>query len=165
MVNASILAFLTPAQTSPVIGLTQAGNEPARTLGWPWIPAAIALCILLGLGGQLGTYIGACARLPFVLGITNLLPPAFAKLHPRYHTPYVSILLLGGGLAILLVVSQLGEQFRAAYHLTVDLSVITLFIPFLYLFGAAWRFGRRVRRSLRHYSLNNCDRFFVYSYG
>ncbi len=144
MGTASILAFLTPAQTSPVIGLTQAGNEAARTLGWPWIPAAIALCILLGLGGQLGTYIGACARLPFVLGITNLLPPAFAKLHPRYHTPYVFILLLGGGAAILLVVSQLGEQFRAAYQLTVDLSVITLFIPFLYLFGAAWRFGRRV---------------------
>ena len=145
--TAAILAFLTPAQTSPVIGLAQAGNEIARVLGWWWVPAAIALCIVLGLGGQLGTYVGASARLPFVLGIGNLLPPAFAKLHPRYGTPYVSILLLGGGAAILLLISQAGGALREAYQLTVDLSVITLFIPFLYIFGAAWKFGRRIAAS------------------
>ena len=145
--TAAILAFLTPAQTSQVIGLTQTGNEIARVLGWWWVPALIALCIVLGLGGQLGTYVGACARLPFVLGIGNLLPPAFAKLHPRYHTPYVSILLLGGGAALLLVISQLGGALREAYQLTVDLSVITLFIPFLYIFAAAWKFGRRIAAS------------------
>lgn len=145
--TASILAFLTPAQTSQVIGLTQTGNEIAHVLGWWWVPGLIAICIVLGLGGQLGTYVGACARLPFVLGIGNLLPPAFAKLHPRYHTPYVSILLLGGGAAVLLIVSQSGGPLREAYQLTVDLSVITLFIPFIYLFAAAWKFGRRMAAS------------------
>jgi amino acid transporter len=141
--TAAILVFLSPDNVSPVIGLTQAGTQAAGRLGWTWAPVAIAACILLSVGGQLGTYIGASARLPFVLGIGNLLPPAFGKLHPRYGTPYLSILVLGIGSAILLVISQLGETFRAAYQIIVDMSVITLFIPFLYIFGAAWKFKQR----------------------
>jgi amino acid transporter len=141
--TASILVFLSPDKVSPVIGLTQAGTQAAGALGWGWVPIVIAACILLSVGGQLGTYIGASARLPFVLGVGNLLPPGFGKLHRRYGTPYLSILVLGIGSGILLVVSQLGETFRAAYQITVDMSVITLFIPFLYIFGAAWKFKQR----------------------
>jgi len=141
--TASILVFLPPDKVSPVIGLTQAGTQAASALGWAWVPIVIAACILLSVGGQLGTYIGASARLPFVLGVGNLLPPGFGKLHRRYGTPYLSILVLGIGSGILLVVSQLGETFRAAYQITVDMSVITLFIPFLYIFGAAWKFKQR----------------------
>ncbi len=142
--TAAILIILPPAQVSPVIGLTQAGMQAARDVSWPWLPLLISLGILMSLGGQLGTYVGASARLPFVIGISKQLPPAFAKRHPRYDTPYVSILVLGIGAAVLLLVSQLGETFRAAYQLTVDLSVITLFVPFLFIFGAAWKFGKRL---------------------
>jgi amino acid transporter len=74
----------------------------------------------------------------------KLLPPAFAKLHPRFGTPYVSILVLGLGSAVLLLISQLGETFRGAYQVMVDMTVISLFVPFLYMFGAAWKFGRKL---------------------
>ncbi|HMF79583.1 MAG TPA: APC family permease [Bryobacteraceae bacterium] len=141
--TSAILVFLPPAAVSPVIGLAQAGRQAASLLGWDWVPLTIAVCILMSVGGQLGTYVGACARLPFVLGIENMLPPAFAKLHPRYGTPYISILLLGAGAALLLIVSQLGETFRGAYQVTVDLTVVSLFIPFLYMFAAAWKFGQK----------------------
>lgn len=73
-----------------------------------------------------------------------MLPPAFGKLHPRFGTPYVSILLLGIGSAVLLVISQLGETFRGAYQITVDLTVVSLFVPFVYLFAAAWKFKQRI---------------------
>ena len=142
--TSAILFFLPPNQVSPVIGLAEASQQASNALGWSWVPIAIGTCILLSVGGQLGTYVGACARLPFVLGIGNLLPPAFAKLHPKYGTPYVSILVLGIGSAVLLIISQLGETFRAAYQMTVDLTVISLFIPFVYIFAAAWRFGQRL---------------------
>jgi amino acid transporter len=142
--TASILAFLTPGQVSPVVGLTQTSVQASRDLGWAWLPLFVAVALVLSLGGQLGTYVGACARLPFVMGIGNLLPPAFAKLHPRYGTPYVSILILGFGAGILLLISQLGETFRAAYQVMIDMSVITLFIPFLYIFAAAFKFGQRL---------------------
>ncbi|HZQ55994.1 MAG TPA: APC family permease [Bryobacteraceae bacterium] len=143
----AILALLKPDQVSPVIGLANAGQQASLALGWRWVPIAIGLCIILSAGGQLGTYVGACARLPFVLGIGNLLPPVFAKLHPKYRTPHISILILGAGSAVLLIISQLGETFRAAYQLTVDLTVISLFIPFLYMFGAAWQFGQKLAAS------------------
>ncbi|MBV9303653.1 MAG: APC family permease [Acidobacteriaceae bacterium] len=139
----SILTLLPPDKVSPVVGLAQAGQEASNILGWRWPAFAIGLCIVLSVGGQLGTYVGACARLPFVLGIANLLPQSFAKLHPKYGTPYFSILFLGITGGVLLFISQLGETFRGAYQLGVDLSVISLFIPFLYLFGAAWKFGQK----------------------
>jgi amino acid transporter len=142
--TASILIFLRPDDVSPVIGLAQASRQAAHLLGWRWVPLAIAISILLSAGGQLGTYVGGCARLPFVLGIGNMLPPAFAKLHPKYGTPFLSILFLGAGSAALLIVSQLGETFRGAYQFTVDLTVVSLFVPFLYIFAAAWKFGQRL---------------------
>ena len=142
--TSSILIFLKPDEVSPVVGLAQAGQQVSSTLRWSWVPLAIGTCILLSVGGQLGTYVGACARLPFVLGISNLLPPVFGKLHPRYGTPHVSILFLGIATAVLILISQVGETFRGAYQLAVDMSVITLFIPFLYIFGAAWKFGQKI---------------------
>jgi amino acid transporter len=142
--TSSILTLLKPDDVSPVVGLAQAGQQASSALGWAWAPFAIGACILLSIGGQLGTYVGACARLPFVLGIANLLPPAFAKLHPKHGTPYISILFLGIATAVLILISQVGETFRGAYQIAVDMSVITLFIPFLYLFGAAWRFGQKI---------------------
>jgi amino acid transporter len=141
--TSSILVFLKPDDVSPVIGLAQATQQASQALGWRWVPLAIAFSLLLSVGGQLGTYVGACARLPFVMGIGKMLPPAFAKLHPRYGTPHVSILLLGAGAGVLLLISQLGETFRGAYQVTVDLSVISLFVPFVYMFGAAWKFGQK----------------------
>ncbi len=142
--TSAILVLLPPNQVSPVIGLAGASQQASHLLGWSVVPILVACCILFSTGGQLGTYVGACARLPFVLGIGNMLPRSFAKLHPRFGTPYVSILFLGFGTAVLLVVTQLGESFRAAYQITVDMTVITLFIPFLYIFAAAWKFGQRV---------------------
>jgi amino acid transporter len=142
--TSSILILLKPDQVSPVIGLAQASQQASTLLGWRWAPLGVAIAILLSVGGQLGTYVGASARLPFVMGISNLLPPSFAKLHPKYATPHVSILLLGAGAGLLLLISQLGETFRGAYQLTVDFSVISLFIPFVYIFATAWKFGQRL---------------------
>jgi len=142
--TSSILVLLKPDDVSPVIGLAQASRQAARLLAWNWVPLLVAFSILFSAGGQLGTYVGACARLPFVLGIGNMMPPAFAKLHPKYGTPYLSILFLGAGSAVLLIISQLGETFRGAYQFSVDLTVVSLFVPFLYLFAAAWKFGQRI---------------------
>jgi glutamate:GABA antiporter len=142
--TAAILVFLQPAKVSPIVGVAGASQQAATVLGWKWLPLAVASCILLSTGGQLGTYVGACARLPFVLGIGNMLPRSFARLHPKYATPHVSVLFLGIATAALLIVSELGESFRAAYQLTVDMTVVTLFIPFLYVFAAAYKFGKKL---------------------
>ena len=44
----------------------------------------------------------------------------------------------------LLVAIQLGDTMRAAYQELVSLMVITGFLPYLYIFGSAWKAGKRI---------------------
>jgi hypothetical protein len=45
---------------------------------------------------------------------------------------------------MLLIIMQLGDTLRAAYDTLISLMVIAGFLPFLYIFGSAWKAGRRV---------------------
>jgi amino acid transporter len=76
--------------------------------------------------------------------VDKLLPKAFGKVHPRWGTPHVSILALGAVATFLLVVYQLGDSMRAAYDELVSLMVITGFLPYIYIFGSAWKAGKRL---------------------
>src|SRR6202011_2950666 len=82
-------------------------------------------------------------RLPFALVLDRYLPPAFARLHPRWHTPHVSILTQGVLSSVLLLLMELGENLRAAYQILVDMVVIATLIPFVYIFATGFKFGRR----------------------
>ena len=48
------------------------------------------------------------------------------------------------GCLFLLVATQLGDTMRAAYQELVSLMVIVGFLPFLYIFGSAWKAGKRL---------------------
>ena len=95
----------------------------------------------VGQFGGLGTSV---SRLPFVVGVDQLLPAAFGKVHPRWGTPHIAILTLGVLASFLLVAIQLGDTMRAAYQALVSLMVITGFLPYLYIFGSAWKAGKRI---------------------
>jgi glutamate:GABA antiporter len=84
------------------------------------------------------------ARMPFAAGVDHLLPAAFARLHPRWSTPWVSMLIFGALASVLLVAIQLGDTIRAAYQTIVSLMVISGFLPYIYIFGSAWKAGKRV---------------------
>jgi amino acid transporter len=139
----AILAVLAPGQVNVLSGLTQAGSAAAGRLGLPWVGPLLAVLITVGVTGQLGARLAGSARIPFVIGLDHYLPPAFARLHPRWKTPHVAILTQGVACTVFLVAMQLGENLRTGYQLLVDMTVITYFIPFLYLFGAALRHGLR----------------------
>jgi amino acid transporter len=78
------------------------------------------------------------------VGVDRLLPDAVARVHPRWHTPHISILMLGVVASFLLTVFQLGDTLRAAYDTLVSLMVIAGFIPYIYIFGSAWKAGKRI---------------------
>jgi glutamate:GABA antiporter len=81
-----------------------------------------------------------------VVGIDRYLPAAFGKIHTRWKTPYVSILVQAGVSGAILLISQINETTRGAYQFLVDAAIILYFIPFLYMFAAAIKlFGRRDR--------------------
>jgi amino acid transporter len=82
--------------------------------------------------------------MPYAAGVDHLLPRAFARLHPRWATPYLSILVFGGVASALLFAVQLGDSLRAAYQALLSLMVLSGFIPYLYLFASAWKAGCRL---------------------
>jgi hypothetical protein len=45
---------------------------------------------------------------------------------------------------LFLLMAQLGESVQAAYQIMVDMMVMVTFIPFLYIFGAGFRFANRI---------------------
>jgi amino acid transporter len=105
---------------------------------------AIALLVLCSAVGQFGGLGSSAARLPFAAGVDGLLPPAFGKVHPRWATPWLSIVAIGVAASVLLVAIQLGDTVRAAYQTVVSLMVISGFLPYVYVFGSAWKAGKRI---------------------
>ncbi|MBZ5729338.1 MAG: APC family permease [Acidobacteriia bacterium] len=140
----AMLVLLRPEKISELNGLAEAGDLAGRSLGAGWIAPLIAVLVMASAVGQIGGLGTAVSRLPFAAGVDRLLPAAFGKIHSRWGTPHVSLLALGGVASFLLVATQLGDTMRAAYQELVSLMVIVGFLPFLYIFGSAWKAGKRL---------------------
>lgn len=140
----AFLVVLSPDYISELNGFAEVGDSAGLLLGATWLSPLIALLVVgsgVGFVGGIGT---AASRLPFAAGVDGLLPAPFGKVHPRWGTPYVSILALATVTTLLLVVYQLGDSMRVAYDELVSLMVIAGFLPFLYIFGGAWKAGKRL---------------------
>jgi amino acid transporter len=105
------------------------------------VPVVAALVVLGGLG-QAGAWFAAGGRLPFVAGIDRFLPPAFGRLHPRYGSPYVSLLAQAGVAALFILLGQAGTSVKGAYDVLVSMAIISYFIPYLFMFAALIRLQR-----------------------
>jgi amino acid transporter len=74
----------------------------------------------------------------------------FGKIHPRWKTPYISILVQAGVSGVILVLAQINDNMRGAYQILVDAATILYFIPFIYMYAAAIKlYSRPDRRENR----------------
>jgi amino acid transporter len=142
--TAAMLFLLKPQAISPLTGLAQAGAAAGNQLGFPGISILVAALIGVTMAGQASTYIAGNTRLPYVIGLDRYLPPAFARVHPRWNTPYVSLLVQVGLATAFLVMAQMGETVRTGYQIMVDMIVVLTFVPFIYIFAAGFRFANRI---------------------
>jgi len=83
--------------------------------------AFITLGALISITGTLNTGMIAAPRLLFAMAEHGELPRLLARVHPRFHTPYVAILITG---AIMLVLS-LSASFIAALKISTVIRLIT----------------------------------------
>lgn len=139
----SMLVILPQGRISEMSGYAEVGRAASGFLG-TWLTPVLAALVMVSAVGQFGGLGTGVSRLPFAVGVDRLLPGAFARVHPRWGTPYVSILLLGVVASFLLIAMQAGDTAAAAYQTLVSLMVITGFVPYLYMFGSAWKAGRRL---------------------
>lgn len=103
-----------------------------------WVAPAAAAAYTIGNVGGVGAWLTGPARVAFVIGLDRYFPPAFGRVHPRWHTPYVAILVQASLATVFLLVSVLGKgtTVERAYLILLDTQLLIYFIPYLYLFSA-----------------------------
>jgi amino acid transporter len=131
----------------PKSGVFHAITVGSMALKIGFVGVLAALLVTVGNAGGVGSTVAGIARVPFVVGIDRYLPKAFGKIHPRWRTPYVSILVQAAVSALVLRVSQHNETTRGAYQVLIDAAIILYFIPFLYMFAAAIKLAGRKDRA------------------
>ena len=88
------LLWLLPAdQIDPRNGVFSGISFGSAALGIAWFGMLAALLVTVGNAGGVGATVAGVARVPFVAGIDHYLPAFFGKIHPKWKTPYISILI------------------------------------------------------------------------
>lgn len=96
--------------------------RPASLAFWAGVWVAILAFTILVIATNAGLI--GISRLSYSLASNNLFPARFAKLHPRFHTPYFSILVFGI-LAALLVLPNKIDLMAAVYSLAATFAFCT----------------------------------------
>ena len=139
---------LAPADSiDPQSGVFYAIALGSTALKVGFLGVLAAMLVTVGNAGGVGSTVAGIARVPFVVGIDSYLPAAFGKIHPRWKTPWVSILVQAGVSGAILLLSQVNETTRGAYQFLIDAAIILYFIPFLYMFAAIIRLASRPDRA------------------
>lgn len=96
----------------------------------------LAIAITMGVTTGLNGFFLSASRLLLAMGRAQMIPQAFARLHPKHKTPYIGIIFVG---AICLITPWFG---RAALTWVVDMSSIGVTIAYLYTCLCAFRLFR-----------------------
>lgn len=134
----AVLRLVPTGDLNIVSGFLQAIDAGARAFApalW-WLAPLAAFCYTLGNVGGVGAWLIGPARVAFVIGLDRYFPPAFGRVHPRWHTPYVAILVQAVLATIFLAISVVGKgtTVERAYLILLDTQLLVYFVPYLYLF-------------------------------
>jgi len=142
----ALLAMLPATAVDPKSGAFQAMTAGSVTLKIAYFGILAAVFMLFGNAGGVGTTVAGVARIPFVVGIDRYMPSAFGKIHPKWKTPWVAILVQAGISCVILLLIQINETANSAYQIFVDAGTILYFIPFLYMYAAVIKLSYRADR-------------------
>jgi amino acid transporter len=149
----ALLVILPAAGVDVRSGVFQAISSGSAVMGIAWFGIIAALLVTAGNAGGVGATVAGIARVPFVAGIDRYLPAAFGKIHPRWKTPYIAILVQAVISAAILVFSQIDATVMEAYQLLVDAAIILYFLPFLYMYAAVIKLADRPDRKTNEHAV------------
>jgi amino acid transporter len=135
----ALLAILPAGVVDPKSGVFQALTAGSTTLRIGYFGILAAVLVVFGNAGGVGATVAGVARIPFVVGIDRYMPAAFGRIHPRWKTPWIAMLVQAGISCAILFVIQLNETANNAYYILVDITNILYFIPFMYVYAAVIR--------------------------
>lgn len=135
----AVLVSLPAREVSGLAGIMQAVSKSAERVGFAGIVPLAALLITVSNLGALGAWLAVSARLPFVAGLDHYLPPAFARVHPKWGTPHIALLVQAFCGVVFILLGQAGTSVYGAYEVLVSMGIISYFIPYLFVFATLIR--------------------------
>jgi glutamate:GABA antiporter len=143
----AILTLVPAAELDPKSGVFHAITLGSIALKVGFLGVLAAILVTIGNAGGVGSTVAGIARVPFVVGIDRYLPKAFGKIHPKWRTPHVSMLVQAVASGVILLLSQIQTKtVQDAYQLLILAAIILYFIPFLYMFAAVIKLAGRLDR-------------------
>lgn len=140
--TAAFLVILPQGELTRLAGFPDALRIGLQRVGFgAYATPVIGLFALTMLGG-FTAWFGVGARLPFAAGIDAFLPPVFARRNARTGAPVPAILLQAGLMLVLVVLSQAGTSVAGAYDFLVAMSVLTVTIPYVFMFAVYLKCAR-----------------------
>jgi amino acid transporter len=134
--TAALLVAQPSGAVSGVDGFMRGIEQLCMHLNMPWMIGIMAALVGLNAVGGAASYLSSTSRLPFVAGVDRYLPRVFGHIHPRFRTPWVAIGVYGFAGMVVAALGQAGTTVRGAYDVLVAMSIITYFIPYLFVFAA-----------------------------
>jgi amino acid transporter len=149
----TLLLALPKNQIGVLAGVMQAVSHMADQVGVSWLTAPFAFVLSVSIAGIASAWLSGSARIPFVAGLDSYLPEGLGKLHPRYATPYVALIVHASLSAVFLAMSFVGAQVKEAFVTMLDLAVVLQLVPFLYMYAGLIKLAAQPEPG-RHYSKN-----------
>ena len=131
----ALLAVLPSPALTRLLGFADAVSLGLAHVGLTYLAAPVIALFALSMLGSFVGWFGVGAQLPFAAGLDSFLPPAFGWRHPRTGAPVAAILLQGGATWAIVMLSQLNSTVASAYDILVAMSIVTVAIPYLFMFA------------------------------
>lgn len=150
--SASILVAVPASELAERSGIADAVDLTTGRMGLAGMGAVTGLLLAVGSMGGTASWVAGAARVPFAAGVDSVLPKAFARLHERYRTPHVALIVQGIAASLLFLASvfvSIGggrSTVQESYDILVNLTILIYFVPYLYLFAAWLRLRHRESR-------------------
>jgi amino acid transporter len=139
----ALLIAVPRTEISALQGIPQAISRMSDKIGVSWLVAPFALVLSVSIAGISSAWLSGSARIPFVAGLDSYLPSALGKLHPKFSTPYIALIVQTGISILFLAMSFIGAQVKEAFQTLLSLAVVLQLVPFLYMFAALIRLAAR----------------------
>jgi amino acid transporter len=138
--SASVLVAVPASALAERSGITDAVDLVASRVGLAGLGALTGALLSASAVAGTSSWFAGAGRVPFAAGVDNLLPPAFARLHHRYRTPHVVLIVQAVAASALFLTSVFltvtggRTTIQEAYDILVNLTILVYFVPYIYLF-------------------------------
>jgi len=143
--SASVLFAVPVSSLKELSGITDAVQLVAGRVGLTGLAALTGGLLTLNALAGTASWTAGAARVPFAAGVDSAMPRVFARLHPRYRTPHIALIIQSIAASAIFLASVFftvagrSTSIQEAYDILVNLTILIYFVPYLYLFAALVR--------------------------